>query len=383
MKVLIVQNGWSGQGISGGDKHLIDAAGVWQKNHSITLLLPQSGRIFLERNFTQEVGAFKMKRTWELIPLGQLSNLFALLVAYSQRTLTSCVQLFFLSRLYDVGISSSHFLYDLLPVVFLRTFGKARAVVYVYHLLGDQGRKSNLRSRLALLGEAISLWLIKNCFDLVITDNRQVQNRLGRSGIAQAKIKVVPMGIRRPVFLEGLSKEFDLCFLGRLTSQKGVFDLIEVLERIVRRLAQTRLVVMGSGDAEKKLRQLVEEKNLESKVVFLGAVDEETKYRTLQRSRVFVSPSYEEGWGLSLSEALSLGLPAVVYDLPALREVFNDGPIYVPTGDVVALAEEIQALLNSSTFYSLKSRDALESVKNYYREDVFLSEHQLIDSLTG
>jgi len=94
-----------------------------------------------------------------------------------------------------------------------------------------------------------------------------------------------------------------------------------------------------------------------------------------------VLPSYEEGWGISLAEALSLGLPAVVYDLPVLREVFNGGPIFCHLGDIDEMAENIIKLLSDQDYYQQKSWDSRNSVEKYYLDAVAEKEIKILESL--
>jgi len=57
-----------------------------------------------------------------------------------------------------------------------------------------------------------------------------------------------------------------------------------------------------------------------------------------------VLPSWCEGYGYTPLEAYAHGTPAVVSDLPALRETAGEGALYVPPGDVAALREALRAV---------------------------------------
>lgn len=381
MKILISQNGWSGQGISGGDKHLIEAANWWKEKHEVHLLVPKSGRVFLERNFQPEIGGLEMSTTWEILPFGALRSLPIILLAYLQRLLGASLQVLLDPDRRDVVVASSHFFYDLWPLIVLKFRSRSKLVVYVYHLLASQERPRNLRNKISLSVEALSLNLIRRYANLVLTDNRQTRRELIDRGIAASKIGLIGVGIRRPFLQTGLTKEFDLCFLGRLVKQKGIADLVPILERLLRTNPEIRLVVMGSGDEEAKFRSKIEKENLGENIVFLGAVDEATKYSTLAKAKIFVAPSYEEGWGLSLGEALSCGLPAVAYDLPVLREVFNGAPVWVPLADVESMAAEAERLLSELDYYQRKAEASRRVVDGYYLDQVLPKERDLIERL--
>jgi glycosyltransferase involved in cell wall biosynthesis len=58
-------------------------------------------------------------------------------------------------------------------------------------------------------------------------------------------------------------------------------------------------------------------------VTFTGGVDDRRKNELLRQSKLGISLSYEEGWGLSICEYLAAGLPVVAYRLPVFAQVFT------------------------------------------------------------
>jgi glycosyltransferase involved in cell wall biosynthesis len=79
----------------------------------------------------------------------------------------------------------------------------------------------------------------------------------------------------------------------------------------------------------------------EGRVIFTGFLDEADKARLFREAHVLVSPSYEEGWGITVGDGLAAGCWVVAYDIPAVREAFPVGPRYVPVGDSRALLSEV------------------------------------------
>ncbi|MEI9959687.1 MAG: glycosyltransferase [Limisphaerales bacterium] len=64
-----------------------------------------------------------------------------------------------------------------------------------------------------------------------------------------------------------------------------------------------------------------------------GFVSEEEKFLLLKKSKYFFFPSYEEGWGIALAEALYCECRCICYELPYYRSVFGDFPAYARLGD--------------------------------------------------
>jgi glycosyltransferase involved in cell wall biosynthesis len=153
--------------------------------------------------------------------------------------------------------------------------------------------------------------------------------------------------------------------MGRIAPLKGMDDLVDVWKGVCQEIPQARLVVMGGDGAamEGRLRNSIEQAGLEHNIDFLGFVPEGMKYSNMKASQVFLYPSYEEGWGISLAEAMACGMPAVVYDLPAYREFGGQGLIRVPIGDKVAFCRAAIHLLTQPGLRVRMGREALEAAR--------------------
>ena len=89
---------------------------------------------------------------------------------------------------------------------------------------------------------------------------------------------------------------------------------------------------------------------LKDNVFVQGRCSDSELYGLLKSSKVFVFPSLFEGWGIAVAEALTCGLSAVVYDIPALREKFGGckSVFLVPAKDVKKLSDKIMEVLSLS-----------------------------------
>jgi glycosyltransferase involved in cell wall biosynthesis len=84
-----------------------------------------------------------------------------------------------------------------------------------------------------------------------------------------------------------------------------------------------------------------------------------------RRARLFVLPSEHESFGLALLEAQACGVPAVVRDLPALRETGGTGTIYVAGDDAEAWASALQRLLSDDDAHAAARRAGLEHARDF------------------
>jgi len=193
--------------------------------------------------------------------------------------------------------------------------------------------------------QIIGFRLIRNC--IVLTFESQTK-LLQNYGFELAKIRTIGMGLNLQQIRSSppLEQKFSAVFLGRLTRKKGIFDLLQAWKEVTSLLPSDKLCIAGQNSAE-SVEESIESLGLQKNVTVYGVVAGAQKYGLLKSADVFVFPSYEEGWGVVISEALSCGLPAVVYDLPAYK-LFGDAVIRVPLGNVKRFADEVTFLLSNS-----------------------------------
>ena len=89
------------------------------------------------------------------------------------------------------------------------------------------------------------------------------------------------------------------------------------------------------------------ENGIGENIFFTGYVSEHRKLQLLKQSRVFLFPSYAEGWSISIAEAMASGLPVVAYDLPIYKEIFDGRLVTVPIGNTKAMSAKVRFLLEN------------------------------------
>lgn len=372
MKILVLQNGWSGFGVSGGDQHVLDLCVRLKNYNDVIVMAPKLGLDYINSR-----GDLIGVKLWELngsYGVASLIGLPLILTVYIDRTIRACAVVL---KEKDLGlvISSSHFIYDVLPAVFYKLVHKAKIIVYIYHLLGSQKRKGSLRNFLAVSFENLSLLFIKRFFDVVVTDNRETYKDLLRKGIKGENLVLGILGVRKPdpgVF--NAEKKYDLVYLGRISRLKGAYDLVEILRIMKETKPDVSIDIIGRGEDEEIIRAQIRSLGLNGNFIFSGFLAGEEKIKELAKGRVFLFPSYEEGWGIALAEAMSLGLPCVAYKLPAVSDVFGDGPVYSPVGDWKDMASQALRLLSDFAHYDGKSQESFAVVRGYYLDSAEFKE---------
>src|SRR5919109_357797 len=166
---------------------------------------------------------------------------------------------------------------------------------------------------------------------------REVQDRLQ---VPHEQIAVCPPGL--PDW-RGAQRHFDrdgyLLFMGTIEPRKNVPGLLDAYSRLVaRRLARSgvegsqvpALMLAGGADAAAHdVLQRVSEPPLAGRVTHLGYVADTDRERVYAGARALVLPSFEEGFGMSALEAMSLGIPVVVSDRGALPALVGDAGLVI------------------------------------------------------
>lgn len=183
----------------------------------------------------------------------------------------------------------------------------------------------------------------------------------------------IPLGIKRPSCGDGRRVDYGaddddivLVTIGRLVVRKAVDQLIDMVKRLS--MLKARLLVIGAGPLELKLRQQCAALGVESHVRFLGQIDEREKFRVLRASDIFVSTSQHEGFGLVFLEAMACGLPVISYDHGGQTDFLRDGAtgFLIPLNDLNKFVEGCRLLSDNAARRRAIGQGNLRLVEEYF-----------------
>jgi glycosyltransferase involved in cell wall biosynthesis len=143
-----------------------------------------------------------------------------------------------------------------------------------------------------------------------------------------------------------------ILFVGTLEPRKNVGGLLDAYEALVTRRRQTpRLVLAGKALQEARpWLDRIARAPLMGHVEHIGYVEARNRRALYEGARLLVQPSFDEGFGIPVLEAMTLGVPVVASDRGALPEVVGDaGPLVDPEAEG-ALASAIERLLDDEAF---------------------------------
>lgn len=179
--------------------------------------------------------------------------------------------------------------------------------------------------------------------DLIIASSTFTRQTLVENGVSPGKIRVVPHGVDCSQFsiLQATEdRPFRFVFVGLMTARKGVPLLLEAWRRLCPVKAELWLV----GRASRSVRRLIPEL---AGLRYVGPVPHVELPEVLQQCDVLVFPSYFEGFGLVLLEAMACRLPVITTMATAGPDLLRKGQAgwLVPTGSVELLASAMARCL--------------------------------------
>jgi glycosyltransferase involved in cell wall biosynthesis len=112
--------------------------------------------------------------------------------------------------------------------------------------------------------------------------------------------------------------------VGRLSAHKRVERVVDIADKLRDRWPGIQIHIVGRGAAAGPLAERIKDKGLDDHVRLHGFLSEQDKNALLATAWLHVSASQFEGWGLSVIEAATLGVPTVAYDVDGLRDAIRD-----------------------------------------------------------
>lgn len=176
-----------------------------------------------------------------------------------------------------------------------------------------------------------------------------------------------------------------ILYVGNLDSLKGLNDLIESAN-ITTKYSSANFIIAGKGPLEKSLKKKIKSLNLETRFIFTGYLNKKDLLDTYQKSKVFVLPSYHEGFPSSILEAMSCELPVIATNVPGSSEIVKDGStgFLVPPKSPKLLAKRMLQLLEEKELNSKMGKKARKIVVKKYNWGKITNEYDKIyNSIRG
>lgn len=161
------------------------------------------------------------------------------------------------------------------------------------------------------------------------------------------------------------NKIFDGVFMGRFHPQKGVLELIDIWKNVVKKHPDAKLVMIGDGSLMQQVKRKIQQYGLKKNIILTGYIfDKSTRYTIFNQSRIALHPALYDSGGMSVAEAMAFGLPAVSFDLIALRTYYPKGVVKIKRGKLDTFSKAILQLLENKNFYEKIKQNAVELIES-------------------
>lgn len=126
-----------------------------------------------------------------------------------------------------------------------------------------------------------------------------------------------------PINMNINEKILTLCTVGRLTEEKGQLRLVKVFRRLHDLGYNFNLIIVGEGRDKEKIENYIDKNNLREKILLLGNQDNPYKY--INSCDIYICPSFNESYGLSIAEAYILNKPVIATKCSGTIDLLNNG----------------------------------------------------------
>ena len=175
---------------------------------------------------------------------------------------------------------------------------------------------------------------------------------------------------------------YKIIFLARLVkNHKRPHILVEAFIKLAKEFPQWQAELWGADDKlsyTKSMQRKIDQARLSDRIKFMGTTHNVA--RVLKQGDVFAFPSAYEGWGMSLTEAMSMGLPAVGFkNCSAVNELIENGKTGFLTEDGIdAFAEGLRKLMSDRAVRCKMGNAARQAMKPYSAENIWSTWEKLL-----
>ena len=185
--------------------------------------------------------------------------------------------------------------------------------------------------------------------------------------------------------LKAEKETYKIIFLARLVkNHKRPHILVEAFIKLAKEFPQWQAELWGADDKlsyTKSMQRKIDQAGLSDRIKFMGTTHDVAK--VLKEGDVFAFPSAYEGWGMSLTEAMSMGLPAVGFkNCSAVNELIVDGETgFLAEDGADAFAEKLRKLMSDKDLRCKMGTAAKQAMKPYRAENIWHTWEKLLQEV--
>ena len=211
---------------------------------------------------------------------------------------------------------------------------------------------------------------------LVAISRAIMERMVNLAGVARDRVRIIGNGLDlqrlpRPAFGDAQAAPGRIPVvgtLGRLSEKKGQRFFLQAVKLLLAKGMDAEFVVLGDGPDRAALRRLADELEVANRVTFTP----HSVSGQLSQFDILVEPSLQEGLGVSVMQAMAMGVPVVASGVGGIYDLIDDGitGVMVPASDPQALADAIHGLLQNPYQRLEMARQARDKIEREFSSDL-------------
>ncbi|MBI3379817.1 glycosyltransferase family 4 protein [Candidatus Gottesmanbacteria bacterium] len=215
----------------------------------------------------------------------------------------------------------------------------------------------------------------------IITDSYTSKKDIIHYGrIDEEKVNIIYLGVRKEFkllkstsILNQIRKKYNLpsnfiLYVGDVNYNKNITGIIRTFAKIVNNLQSLGLVLVGNGFINNSLQlseilTLISELGLNKKILRLGYVEIHDLAAIYNLAKIYLQPSFAEGFGLPIVEAMACGCPVIVSNTSSLPEITHDAATLVNPANIDDIVNAVIKVVKGKILREEFIQKGLERVK--------------------
>lgn len=185
--------------------------------------------------------------------------------------------------------------------------------------------------------------------------------------VDENKIIVLYNAVKVPENFDKDLNTKNILFLGRIGDRKGIFDLLDVIKKLIKQNDDIKLYVGGDGEVE-RLQEAIDKNQLTNNVEYIGWTNGEKKDKYLKEVSYYVLPSYNEGMPMSVLEGMAYKNVTISTNVGGIPKVIHnkENGIIINPGDKDELYKSFVELFSDKKLREKLSLNARKTIEEKF-----------------
>lgn len=256
-------------------------------------------------------------------------------------------QFIFPKIIYQENLDLMHFPYFSVPVFYNRQY-----IVTIHDLIIDHhstGKASTLPMpiyKLKKLGYKLVIKRVaKKAMAIIVPSEATKTEVISHLKVSKDRIYITHEGseiIDKSKFTDKENKEKYFLYVGNAYPHKNLESLIKAFKNLNNQFKDLKLFMVGKEDYfYKRIRDKINENGLSKSIILTGRVTDEKLKELYKRAIALVMPSFMEGFGLPVIEAISNKCLVLASNIPAIKEICRNDAVYFDPYDIFDMEEKM------------------------------------------